>query len=79
MLPSVLIIWYSIFSYNNFFLVCILTAFAIPADHMLFINSIDRKKCFNLHKTGKDAKVRGLAAPSNLSMNQTLEGHTGKF
>ncbi|RMX47135.1 hypothetical protein pdam_00018680 [Pocillopora damicornis] len=26
---------------------------------------------------GKDAKVRGLAAPSNLSMNQTLEGHTG--
>lgn len=29
--------------------------------------------------TGKDAKVRGLAAPSNLSMNQTLEGHTGKF
>ena len=27
---------------------------------------------------GKDAKVKGLAAPSNLSMNQTLEGHSGK-
>ena len=27
---------------------------------------------------GKDAKVRGLAAPSNLSMNQNLDGHTGK-
>ncbi|XP_070533961.1 WD repeat-containing protein 35-like isoform X2 [Ptychodera flava] len=26
---------------------------------------------------GKDAKVRGLAAPSNLSMNQSLEGHSG--
>ena len=26
---------------------------------------------------GKDGKVRGLAAPSNLSMNQTLEGHAG--
>ncbi|XP_053191008.1 WD repeat-containing protein 35 [Scomber japonicus] len=24
-----------------------------------------------------DAKVRGLAAPSNLSMNQTLDGHSG--
>ncbi|MCI4376852.1 hypothetical protein PGIGA_G00193590 [Pangasianodon gigas] len=24
-----------------------------------------------------DAKLKGLAAPSNLSMNQTLEGHTG--
>ncbi|XP_021109180.1 WD repeat-containing protein 35 isoform X3 [Heterocephalus glaber] len=24
-----------------------------------------------------DAKLRGLAAPSNLSMNQTLEGHSG--
>ncbi len=29
-------------------------------------------------QTGKDAKVKGLAAPSNLSMNQTLEGHSGK-
>ena len=28
---------------------------------------------------GKDAKVRGLAAPSNLSMNQNLDGHTGKW
>ena len=27
---------------------------------------------------GKDMNVRGLAAPSNLSMNQTLEGHSGK-
>ena len=25
----------------------------------------------------KDAKLKGLAAPSNLSMNQTLEGHNG--
>jgi hypothetical protein len=23
--------------------------------------------------------VKGLAAPSNLSMNQTLEGHSGKI
>ncbi|XP_013413466.1 WD repeat-containing protein 35-like [Lingula anatina] len=29
--------------------------------------------------TGKDAKVKGLAAPSNLSMNQSLEGHSGKW
>lgn len=28
-------------------------------------------------ETEKDGKVRGLAAPSNLSMNQTLEGHSG--
>ena len=28
--------------------------------------------------SGKDARVRGLAAPSNLSMNQNLEGHSGK-
>ena len=27
---------------------------------------------------GKDAKAKGLAAPSNLSMNQSLEGHSGK-
>ncbi|XP_054288459.1 WD repeat-containing protein 35-like [Macrosteles quadrilineatus] len=27
---------------------------------------------------GKDGKVKGLAAPANLSMNQTLEGHSGK-
>jgi hypothetical protein len=26
----------------------------------------------------RDAKLKGLAAPSNLSMNQTLEGHNGK-
>nr|CAB3267696.1 WD repeat-containing protein 35 [Phallusia mammillata] len=25
----------------------------------------------------KDANIRGLAAPSNLSMNQTMEGHSG--
>jgi WD repeat-containing protein 35 len=30
-------------------------------------------------ETGKDGKTRGLAAPSNLSMNQTLEGHTGQI
>lgn len=29
--------------------------------------------------TGKDGKVKGLAAPANLSMNQTLEGHSGKI
>ncbi|KAH9492608.1 WD repeat-containing protein 35 [Bulinus truncatus] len=28
-------------------------------------------------QTGNDAKVKGLAAPSNLSMNQSLEGHSG--
>eukprot|EP00794_Sanderia_malayensis_P012081 gene12081-13325_t len=28
-------------------------------------------------QTGSDQKVKGLAAPSNLSMNQTLEGHSG--
>lgn len=26
---------------------------------------------------GKDAKMKGLAAPSNLSMNQSLDGHNG--
>jgi WD repeat-containing protein 35 len=26
-------------------------------------------------QSSKDPKARGLAAPSNLSMNQTLEGH----
>ena len=34
--------------------------------------------CLHLDFLGKDAKVRGLAAPSNLSMNQNLDGHTGK-
>ncbi|KAG8232917.1 hypothetical protein J437_LFUL011026 [Ladona fulva] len=29
--------------------------------------------------SGKDNKVKGLAAPSNLSMNQTLEGHSGQI
>ncbi|XP_065063167.1 WD repeat-containing protein 35-like [Rhopilema esculentum] len=28
-------------------------------------------------QSGSDQKVKGLAAPSNLSMNQTLEGHSG--
>ena len=28
-------------------------------------------------QVSKDSKTRGLAAPSNLSMNQTLEGHNG--
>eukprot|EP01035_Chromulina_nebulosa_P019079 gene19079-24905_t len=28
--------------------------------------------------TGPDAKIMGIAAPSNLSMNQTLEGHNGR-
>ena len=26
----------------------------------------------------KDVKIKGLAAPSNLSMNQTLDGHNGR-
>jgi len=30
-----------------------------------------------LNLLGSDAKMKGLAAPSNLSMNQTLEGHSG--
>ena len=30
-------------------------------------------------ESGKDGKTKGLAAPSNLSMNQTLEGHTGQI
>jgi WD repeat-containing protein 35 len=28
--------------------------------------------------SGPDSKLKGIAAPSNLSMNQTLEGHTGR-
>lgn len=28
-------------------------------------------------QAGRDVKVKGLAAPSNLSMNQSLEGHSG--
>lgn len=28
---------------------------------------------------GKEGKVKGLAAPANLSMNQTLEGHNGQI
>ena len=38
--------------------------------------------CLNwyvLKFSGKDVKAKGLAAPSNLSMNQTLEGHSGTF
>ena len=30
-------------------------------------------------ESGRDGKVKGLAAPSNLSMNQTLEGHQGQI
>lgn len=30
-------------------------------------------------EAGRDGKVKGLAAPSNLSMNQTLEGHNGQI
>ena len=30
-------------------------------------------------ESGKDGKIKGLAAPSNLSMNQTLEGHNGQI
>uniref|UniRef100_A0A8I5QZ86 WD repeat-containing protein 35 n=1 Tax=Papio anubis TaxID=9555 RepID=A0A8I5QZ86_PAPAN len=34
-------------------------------------------KVLKLETQTDDAKLRGLAAPSNLSMNQTLEGHNG--
>ncbi|KAB5582180.1 hypothetical protein PHYPO_G00184200 [Pangasianodon hypophthalmus] len=34
-------------------------------------------KVLKLETQTDDAKLKGLAAPSNLSMNQTLEGHTG--
>ncbi|XP_012582813.1 PREDICTED: WD repeat-containing protein 35 [Condylura cristata] len=34
-------------------------------------------KVLKLETQTGDAKLRGLAAPSNLSMNQTLEGHSG--
>ena len=30
-------------------------------------------------ESGREGKVKGLAAPSNLSMNQTLEGHNGQI
>nr|CAD7457308.1 unnamed protein product [Timema tahoe] len=29
--------------------------------------------------SGKEGKLKGLAAPSNLSMNQTLDGHSGQI
>ncbi|XP_023690491.1 WD repeat-containing protein 35 isoform X2 [Paramormyrops kingsleyae] len=34
-------------------------------------------KVLRLDSQTDDAKLKGLAAPSNLSMNQTLEGHSG--
>ncbi|XP_013922833.1 PREDICTED: WD repeat-containing protein 35-like [Thamnophis sirtalis] len=34
-------------------------------------------KVLKLETKADEAKLKGLAAPSNLSMNQTLEGHTG--
>ncbi|XP_033861234.1 WD repeat-containing protein 35 isoform X1 [Acipenser ruthenus] len=34
-------------------------------------------KVLKLETQADDAKLKGLAAPSNLSMNQTLEGHSG--
>ena len=30
-----------------------------------------------VQQLGRDVKLKGLAAPSNLSMNQSLEGHNG--
>jgi len=36
-------------------------------------------KSFFFLLSGADSKVKGLAAPSNLSMNQTLEGHSGQI
>jgi hypothetical protein len=36
-------------------------------------------KVLKLESTNsKESKAKGVAAPSNLSMNQTLEGHNGK-
>lgn len=40
--------------------------------------TINLRKFTFFNPLGKDVKVKGLAAPSNLSMNQTLEGHSGK-
>jgi WD repeat-containing protein 35 len=43
---------------------------------------LDNQHCTVQHSfllTGADGKVKGLAAPSNLSMNQTLEGHSGQI
>ncbi|KAM3595435.1 uncharacterized protein V6R79_023511 [Siganus canaliculatus] len=34
-------------------------------------------RVLKLESLTDDAKIKGLAAPSNLSMNQTLEGHSG--
>lgn len=34
-------------------------------------------KVLKLETQSDEAKIKGLAAPSNLSMNQTLEGHSG--
>jgi len=46
--------------------------------NMLNILKIFFSKVLKL-EAGKDGKVKGLAAPSNLSMNQTLEGHNGQI
>jgi len=35
-------------------------------------------KVLKLEITGNDAKLRGVAAPTNLTMNNTLDGHKGK-
>lgn len=44
----------------------------------LVIVSIDTYMVLTLYlPLDKNSKVKGLAAPSNLSMNQTLEGHSG--
>jgi WD repeat-containing protein 35 len=45
---------------------------------VLFVYGIHNVKVLFL-LSGTDSKVKGLAAPSNLSMNQTLEGHSGQI
>lgn len=54
-----------------------------------FLNNFLTKNCLDIFEilnlisftafSTDDAKLKGLAAPSNLSMNQTLEGHSGKL
>ena len=43
--------------------------------HVLIIGSPWR--CHNCPVADKDSKIKGLAAPSSLSMNQTLDAHNG--
>lgn len=47
--------------------------------HINNYNVIWPLEAFLFPLTSDDARLKGLAAPSNLSMNQTLEGHSGEF